>query len=490
MPVLVRIAFRNLLEHKSKTFIIGTLLALGVVILIVGNSFMDTAERGVKEGFTANYTGDVFISGKATNGAVSLFGVQAAGGQETTPILPYYDRIVEKLSSMPQVENTASQITGFGMATIANSDEQSVAVLFGIEPAEYRRIFDQARIVGGHFLEPGEEGIVITTGALRSINKQFKKELKVGDELLLTGMGNSGFKIRNVPIVGLVEYGKAGEAADDENEATDFITYIDVNTARILQGLTLGNDEDTPVTETQKALLAVTDEDAMFGSEEVIASSGAAPVMAEPAAKAAPRPQSVADTGAWQYILVKLRNPDQAPRVTAELNAWFTQEGIEAQAGGWKAAAGPFAQSIDVVRIIFNIAIIIVSVVAIIIMMNTLVISVIERTGEIGTMRALGAQRGFVRKMFLIEVLTIALVFGVVGTILGTGLVGILNLAHIEAGNAFLRILFAGKVLHTTVSLGSVVSSLFLVVIVAILAHIYPVSLALKIEPVRAMQTE
>jgi putative ABC transport system permease protein len=79
--------------------------------------------------------------------------------------------------------------------------------------------------------------------------------------------------------------------------------------------------------------------------------------------------------------------------VIASLNLWFAQEGIDALAADWKAAAGPFASSIDVVRIVFNIAIIIVAVVAVIIMMNTLVISVIERTGEIGTMRALGAQK-------------------------------------------------------------------------------------------------
>jgi len=488
MPVLIRIAFRNLLEHRSKTLIIGTLLALGVIILIVGNAFMDTAERGVKESFTDNFTGDVFISGKATNGTVSLFGVQAAGGQETTPILPYYDRIIEKLSSMPQVQDKASQITGFGLATIANSDEQTFALLFGIEPGEYRRLFDQAKIVDGHFLEPGEEGIVITKGALERVNKQLKQELKVGDKITLTGMGGMGFKIRTVPIVGLVEY-KNG------SEASDFITYVDVNTARILQGLTLGNDADTPVTDSQKALLAQNSEDEMFGGGEVVEASATAQArlpapVAAAATQAAPVVQSVADTGAWQFILVKLKHPSQAPRVAAELNQWFAAEGIDAQAGGWKMAAGPFSQSIDVIRIIFDIAIIIVSIVAIIIMTNTLVISVIERTGEIGTMRALGAQRGFVRKMFLVETLTIAVVFGAIGTALGAGVIGILNLAHIEAGNAFLQILFAGKVLHASASLGSIISSLVLVIGVAVVAHLYPVSLALKIEPVRAMQTE
>lgn len=92
--------------------------------------------------------------------------------------------------------------------------------------------------------------------------------------------------------------------------------------------------------------------------------------------------------------------------------------------------------------------------------------------------------------MFLIETVTIAVVFGVLGMLLGFGIIGLLNSLHIVASNAFLKILFAGSVLHASVNPMSVVSSLVLVILVAVLAHLYPVSIALKIEPVRAMQTE
>ena len=74
------------------------------------------------------------------------------------------------------------------------------------------------------------------------LKKSLGVEPKVGDTILLTGIGKSGFKIRSVPLVGVVAY-------KSESEATDFISYTDVNTARLLMGLTLGNDEDTPVTE-------------------------------------------------------------------------------------------------------------------------------------------------------------------------------------------------------------------------------------------------
>ncbi len=481
MPVLIRIAFRNLLEHKSKTLIIGILLALGVIILIVGNAFMDTAAKGVKDTFIANYTGDVFVSGKSTNGKVSLFGVQAPGGQETTPVLPYYDKIVAKLASMPQVELTAGQVTGFGLATLKDGEEQTFALLFGVDPENYRRLFDQVHIAEGSFIEPGKEGLVISKKALERFSKQLKKDVKIGDNITLTGMGKAGFKIRSIPLVGLVDY-------KTDSEATDFISYVDVNTLRILQGLTLGNDEDTPVTDEQKALLAATNEDDLFGAEVIV--SGKSTAKVEAPKPVAVRKAAVADTGAWQFILVRLKKAGAAPLVVAELNRFFAAEGIAAQAGDWKAAAGPFAQSIDVVRIVFDVAIIIVAIVAVIIMMNTLVISVIERTGEIGTMRALGAQKPFIRKMFLIETIAIAIVFGLVGMALGFGIIGGLNALHIEASNAFLKILFAGNFLHAAVNPMSVVSSLILVMLVAVVAHLYPVAVALKIEPVRAMQTE
>jgi putative ABC transport system permease protein len=487
MPVLVRIAFRNLLEHKAKSLIIGVLLALGVVILIVGNALMDTAAQGVKDTFTGNYTGDVFVAAKAKT-PVSLFGAQSFGQNDPTQTLPYFDKIAGKLSSEPGVAGVTSQVTGFAMASIkgapenAESEEPGFVLFFGIDPTTYYKQFSNAHAARGRLLEPGEEGILMSQATVDRLKKSLGVEPKVGDSILLTGVGRAGFKIRSVPLVGVVAY-------KSESEATDFISYTDVNTARLLQGLTLGNDEDTPVTDEQKTLLAASG-DELFGGETVVAQGKVAAAEAPKSSPAAPRRVAQADTGAWHFAMARLRNPAAAPAVIASLNLWFAREGIDAQAADWKAAAGPFAASIDVIRIVFNVAIIIVAVVAVIIMTNTLVISVIERTGEIGTMRALGAGRGFVREMFLIETLAIAIVFGLIGAIVAIGAVGLIDLAHIQATNAFLKILFAGNVLHPSLSASAVVWSLVLVSLVAVVAHLYPVSLALKVQPVRAMQAE
>ena len=44
MGVLIRTALRNLLEHKAKTLIIGLIITVGVIVIVVGNAFLDRAE--------------------------------------------------------------------------------------------------------------------------------------------------------------------------------------------------------------------------------------------------------------------------------------------------------------------------------------------------------------------------------------------------------------------------------------------------------------
>ena len=55
---------------------------------------------------------------------------------------------------------------------------------------------------------------------------------------------------------------------------------------------------------------------------------------------------------------------------------------------------------------------------AIIIIVNTLSMAAIERTSEIGMMRAVGARKGFIRLMFLGETAALSAIFG------GAGIVG------------------------------------------------------------------
>lgn len=141
----------------------------------------------------------------------------------------------------------------------------------------------------------------------------------------------------------------------------------------------------------------------------------------------------------------------------------------------------------NTLKIVFNILILIVAVVGVIIIMNTLVISVTERIGEIGTMRAIGARKSFIRRMIMVETLMITISFGVIGAFLGMVITWIIGAAGFTATNEFFQVIMGGKIFHPVVSAKAVVLSLFIIGAIGVFASLYPVSVALKISPVKAM---
>jgi len=529
MPILFRIALRNLIEHRGKTLIIGILVALGVVVLIVGNSLMDTAREGIARAFIDNYTGDIMISGTA-EGPISLFGVQSVGGIDPTPVLPAYADIVEIVEQTESIDRWTTQITGFGFMRpederIDGISNSVLTVLFGSESESYHELFDNVRIIEGRYLEPGEQGLMISTDRAEELEEEAIEALAdedievdsypitVGEEIRIIGLTSDGLpSIRVVPIVAIYE-----TIGISEGVGFELVSYIDPQTLRAILRLNLGRSAEIELDDSQTELLDRSGDDDLFNVDDLFGDDALAEsddsseaesfdfegfgeiddepeesIATEDAEAAALAegvdPRLASQT--WHYVLASVENPRRITATIEELNTAFDEAGIDAQAGNWEVAAGPFATTADVIRTVFNVAIIVIGIVAVIIMMNTLVISVMERTSEIGTMRALGAQRRFVWKMFMYETLAITTVFGLLGVATALGIIGILHWIGIPATNTFLTVLFAGPELKPVASAVSILGGLIIVSVIGLIAHIYPVSVALRIQPIRAIQTD
>ena len=88
MSVVLKIAFRNILRHKTKTLIVGMLIAVGIMVLIVGNSLMDTAERGIAQTYVESYTGHLLITGRH-HGNVTIMGLEGPDAMDAVmPTVP------------------------------------------------------------------------------------------------------------------------------------------------------------------------------------------------------------------------------------------------------------------------------------------------------------------------------------------------------------------------------------------------------------------
>ncbi|HPG96033.1 MAG TPA: hypothetical protein PK533_01550, partial [Rectinema sp.] len=187
MAVIFKIAFRNIKAHRSKSLIIGILLAMGAMVLVFGTAFINATEEGVRSTFSDVYTGDIFISGISSDGPVSLFGVTSTSGMAETPIIPEYDKVLSIVKSTPHLKKTSSLATGFSQVIRENGDQMTkedsqnkikpqdrFLFLFGIDAATYWDLFETVEIVAGEKLKPGQSGIMINESQFYKFSDWFE----------------------------------------------------------------------------------------------------------------------------------------------------------------------------------------------------------------------------------------------------------------------------------------------------------------------------
>ena len=107
---------------------------------------------------------------------------------------------------------------------------------------------------------------------------------------------------------------------------------------------------------------------------------------------------------------------------------------------------------------------------------NTLVLTVFERTRELGMLRAIGMTRRQTRRMIRHESVITALIGGVLGIILGVVL-GALLIARVEF-------------IEFSLPTGQIIIFAIATIVVGILAAIFPARRAAKLDPLKALQYE
>lgn len=185
-----------------------------------------------------------------------------------------------------------------------------------------------------------------------------------------------------------------------------------------------------------------------------------------------------------------MKDPSRLSTTMRAIDAAAKKAGLDLKVVSWQKASGNIGQFVFVTKLALYFAVFVIFIVALVVINNAVMMATLQRVREIGTMRAIGAQRGFVLGLVLLETLFLGLAFGTAGAGLGALIVRWLGARGIPAVNEFLYFFFSGPRLHPTLGLGSLIGAFVVICATAAVSALYPALIAMRVAPVEAMQTD
>ncbi len=368
-----KIAMRNITRQKKRSFLLGGAIAFGVFIIITIGSFTAGMTETLKANFTSIMGGHIYILGTETleSGRV----VQVIGDTDDL------DKAISTIDDLVEEYHIRSQI---GMGEIIFGSKSTTLQISGVDWNKEEMLLKTLTIVGGSLDNIGEPGMLIIPELIAD-----KLGVIAGESVLVrmdtvTGQKNVG------------EFTIAAITRDQESFSFISTAYTEMGYLNSLIGL--GPNE------YQYLNLHLNNiEDMDIAAERLAAEL---------------RKTSAVDLGEDDT------DDEKEDQRHGFMFGGFAPGAVEEPWEGTKFSITtlndimePVLQLVNILNLVSLSLFIILMLITMVGLVNTFRMVLIERTREIGTMRAIGMHRGNVRSIFLLEALFLSL-FGALGGII------------------------------------------------------------------------
>ena len=324
--------------------------------------------------------------------------------------------------------------------------------------------------------------------------------VNIGDTFVLKSFGKGGY-VRSVPVK---VYGTFRFQGLDKSPITGAFNLVDMTSFRELYGLvtpeSLAELDEMKKDAGIKDVTAENAEDALFGEESDLVAAGEAKAFegmkensleqartqyAETIADRAYTQEEI-DSGLVINAAVLLKDARLSEATGKEMEATLSSVGLGIKVTGWRDASGIVGIMIMLFNVVLVAATFIFTLVSLIIVNNALMMSTLQRTGEIGTMRAVGASQGVIRRMIGLEAVLLALIFGGAAVVTAVALLAAFS-GGFPVVSDFMQFLAGGTVFIPKLTVSALLIGVGFTLFSGIFSTIYPTWIATRITPREAM---
>jgi putative ABC transport system permease protein len=426
-----QIAFRSLIQHGRRTFFLGTAIAAVTALLIL----LTGLSTGIRE--TMTHTATTLSTGHLNVGG--FFKVSAG---QSAPVVTDWKKVLEVTKqAVPELDFAVQR--GRGWAKVIADVGSMQAGINGIDIREEPAFKSVLQIASGNIEDLAEPGtILLFEGQIEKLG------VKVGDAVTISAQTTRG--VANTIDVRVVAI------ARDVGLLSKWNVYVPTTSLRALYQLNPNATGAIHLHLREKEMRNVT--------------------------KIAARLRTSLEKAGYRVM-------DADPRAfwmkfeTVNREDWTGQK---LDVTTWEDELSFMTWTLDLLKGLTALLLIILIAIVVTGIMNTMWIAIRERTREIGTLRAIGMQRGGILWMFLLESVLLGLFSTIAGAMGGALIAAALNAMHIAVPLSVQLFLMSDR-LNLAVHVQSLASSVALLTLVTALAALYPSFRAARLKPVTAM---
>jgi putative ABC transport system permease protein len=405
MLIWLKIAARNVLRNKRRSFITLIGIALGLGLILIFNGFIKGSEDQLINNFIASQGGHIQINGAGYAAKARLTPMDI--------VIEAPDQLAERIRRLPHVTQTLKRVR-FG-AGVSNEIDTLPTLGLAIDPKDEKDGIVAKSIIEGSYLGDQPREALIGKQLAHDLN------LKIGSDITVVVRTYTGSTNALAPVV----------------KGIFFTGFPQLDNMIIV-----------PLSEAQKRLLLK---------------------------------EKVTD------LIVSVDNASNAEAVAGALRQELGQS-VEVQT--WRELGQALWTLLTARQFIFTILGAIVIFIAALGIMNTILMSVFERTREVGTMMALGVTRGEVQLLFLLESAILGSMGALMGSLIGGSVTRYFSVNGIATGDSVGNITSVpvGQMIYAYFSWANIALFFVLVLVLSVVAAAYPAYLASRQEPVKALR--